>query len=132
MILPYILLKSNLLNYFLIDKIFNLMIPTGAWTSTTLFLFLPNNACPIGDSFEILLATTSTSVEPTIVYSTVSSNSTSNTLTMFPTWTTSVSISDSSIIFAYFIFSSNSAILISFCQVNLAFFANYFLSNHSF
>ena len=47
--------------------------------SATSFFFLPNNDAPIGDSLEILFSAKSTSVEPTIVYSTFSSNSISRT-----------------------------------------------------
>ena len=39
------------------------------------FFFFPNKAAPIGDSLDILFSARSTSVGPTIVYSTSSSNS---------------------------------------------------------
>ena len=64
------------------DVIFSILkdkTPAGASTSTTSFFFLPSKAFPIGDSFEILLFARSTSVEPTIVYSTFSSYSISKT-----------------------------------------------------
>ena len=73
----------------------------------------PNKAFPIGDSFEILFSAKLTSVDPTIVYETSSLNSISKTLTVFPTCTVLVSISDSSIILAYLNLFSNSAIFVS-------------------
>ena len=60
------------------------MIPAGALTSTVAPFLAPNKALPIGDSFEILFSAKFTSVEPTIVYSTSSSNSTSYNVTVFP------------------------------------------------
>lgn len=60
---PPIFIRS----YFVIDKILYFIIPAGACTSITWFFFAPSKATPIGDSFEILLAAKSTSVEPTIV-----------------------------------------------------------------
>ena len=63
---------------------------------------------------EILFSAKLTSVEPTIVYSIFSSNSTSNTFTIFPICTVSVSISFSSIILACLNLFSNSAIFTSF------------------
>ena len=100
--------------YFFIDNILYFAIPSGTSTCTISFFFLPSKAEPSGDSFEILFCAKSTSVEPTIVYSTSSSNSSSNTFTMFPTCTVFVSISDSSIIFASLNFFSISAIFSSF------------------
>ena len=110
------------LYYFFIAKILNLIIPSGASTSTTSPFFLPSKAFPIGDSFEILFSTKFTSVEPTIVYSISSSNSSSYNLTVFPIWTVFVSISLLSITFACLIFASNSAICCSFSD--WAFFAS--------
>ena len=60
------------------------MIPAGALTSTVAPFLAPNKAFPIGDSFEILFSAKFTSVEPTIVYSIYSSNSSSYNLTKFP------------------------------------------------
>ncbi len=91
-----------------------LATPPGVFASIVSPFFAPINAAPIGDSFDILFLLKSTSVDPTIVYSSSSSYSKSNIFTVFPTWTVFVSISDSSIILAYFIFSSNSSIFASF------------------
>ena len=101
-------------NYFVIDKILYWTTPAGASTLTVWFFFAPNNAFPIGDSFDILFCAKSTSVDPTIVYAISSLNSISNNLTRFPIWTVLVSISASSIIFAFLIFCSSSAISSSF------------------
>ena len=92
----------------------NFIIPDGASTSTVSPFFLPRSALPIGDSLDILFSAKLTSVEPTMVYSTSSSNSSSCNNTVFPIWTVFVSISFSSIIFAFLIFVSSSAILFSF------------------
>ena len=89
-------------------------IPAGASTSTVAPFLAPKSALPIGDSFEILFSARLTSVEPTIVYSTSSSNSISCNFTVFPIWTVFVSISFSSITFAYLNLFSSSAIFISF------------------
>ena len=100
--------------YFFIDNILYFIIPAGACTSTVWFFFAPNNVAPKGDSFEILFWAKSTSVEPTIVYSTSSLNSMSNTFTVFPICTVSVSISFASIILACLTLFSYSAIFASF------------------
>ena len=63
--------------YIVIDKTLNFIIPFGALASTVCPFLAPKSACPIGDSLEILLFNKSTSVDPTIVYVTSSSNSTS-------------------------------------------------------
>ena len=105
--------------YFVIDNILYFVTPAGAWTSTIWFFLDPSKAIPIGDSFDILFCNKSASVEPTIVYDTSSSNSSSHNLTVFPTWTVFVSISESSIILAYLTLFSNSAILSSFAACAL-------------
>ena len=98
------------------------MTPPGVSASTVWFFFAPRRAAPIGDSLDILFDAKSTSVDPTIVYSTSSSNSISCTFTTFPIWTVFVSTSDSSIIFAYLNLFSKSAILVSLAA--WAFFAS--------
>ena len=108
--------------YFVIFFISYFITPAGALTSTVWPFLAPKSAFPIGDSFEILFSAKFTSVEPTIVYSTSSSNSTSYNVTVFPICTVFVSISLSSIIFACLILLSNSAILASFSAC--AFFAS--------
>lgn len=100
--------------YFFIDSISYCIFPSGASTSTVSPFFAPNSALPNGDSFDILFSAKFTSVDPTIVYSTSSSNSTSYNFTLFPICIVFVSISFSSIIFACLNLLSNSAIFISF------------------
>ena len=99
--------------YFVIDNILYFITPAGAFTSTVWFFLAPNNASPKGDSLDILFSAKFTSVEPTIVYSISSLYSISNIFTLLPTWTTLLSISDSSIILAYLNLFSNSVIFIS-------------------
>ena len=108
--------------YFVIDKTLYLAIPPGVFTSTISFFFFPSKAAPTGDSLEIFFSAKFTSVDPTIVKVISSSYSSSCTFTIFPTWTVFVSISDSSIILAYLILFSNSAIFPSFSA--WAFFAS--------
>ena len=101
-------------NYLDISRTLYFIVPAGAKTSISWPFFAPNKAAPIGDSFDILFCARSTSVEPTIVYSNSSSNSSSKIFTLLPTCTVLLSISDSSIILAYLTLFSNSAIFISF------------------
>ena len=96
------------------SKILYFITPAGAFTSTVCFFFAPKSAAPKGDSLDILFSAKFTSVDPTIVYSISSLNSTSSTFTVFPTCTVSVSMSFSSIIFACLSLFSSSAIFTSF------------------
>ena len=70
---------------FLISKTLYFATPPGVFASTVSPFFAPINAAPIGDTFEILFFDKSTSVEPTIVYSSSSLNSMSKIFTVFPT-----------------------------------------------
>ena len=70
--------------YFVIFLISYSITPAGALTCTFAPFLAPKSAFPIGDSFDILFSAKFTSVEPTIVYYTSSSNSTSYNVTVFP------------------------------------------------